>query len=498
MKTAISDSNEQGGNTATYRVPRTQRLRSNRTTVSDAIAHAVTARGAHSALGEFNARVLDLSIHGARLALQMPPERANQILLGDQLQPLTITCNGEALYVGAATVARAGERAGQVELGIELSHAALDLEAIYRFTARQSARKRWEQTRDVLGSQEIPAAIRAWVTEVEGFLRTAQHFLDREEAEIASWDRATREAISEELLGAVAPDVISKLNVAMAQLTDFVKSLPSERQPELRAFVQSHLNKYLETAPFIRRAKQKPLGYAGDYEMMNMLYRDHREGDSLFAKSLNMFATQVSAARANINRIDFIGEKLRSAFASKSTGRLRVASIGCGPAQEICAFLTRYPELGHRLDVALIDQEERALAQCERVLAPLAARTGAKVRVINDSARRLMSDQELGASLGECDLIYSAGLFDYLNERAFGVLLGVLYKALVPGGTLLIGNVAFHNPDRGLMEYVAEWFLHHRTPEQLYSHASSLLPLPQQVMVEAEPSGVNLFIVIQR
>ena len=121
----------------------------------------------------------------------------------------------------------------------------------------------------------------------------------------------------------------------------------------------------------------KPLGYAGDYEMMNMLYRDHAEGDSLFGRALNLYAAQEGAARANINRLEYLSKKIRAAIEVR--GRVRVASIGCGPARELSVLLQESPELGPYIDVALIDQEERVLTYCERTLSPIAMRTGAKV-----------------------------------------------------------------------------------------------------------------------
>ncbi len=41
---------------------------------------------------------------------------------------------------------------------------------------------------------------------------------------------------------------------------------------------------------------------------------------------------------------------------------------------------------------------------------------------------------------GGWDLIYSVGLFDYLDERVAARLVGVLVDKLAPGGRVLIGN----------------------------------------------------------
>ncbi|HEY6876529.1 MAG TPA: hypothetical protein VI299_00870, partial [Polyangiales bacterium] len=339
---------------------------------------------------------------------------------------------------------------------------------------------------------------RAWVAQLATFLLAVKQFFDQEQKELALWDHDTQRTVGEELLAAVTPDLSRRLNAAAIELGELAAQIPQELEAEHRAFIQSQLNPYLEAAPFIWRVKHKPLGYAGDYEMMNMLYRDHREGDGLFAKALNVWATSQPAARANINRIEYIGSKLQETIRSRPEGVVRVASIGCGPAQEIYSFLKRYPELGRRLDIALIDQEEKAIDYCERSLAPLAAGTGAHIRVIKDSARRLLTDRRLAASLGECDLLYSAGLFDYLAARSFSALLATLYGALAPDGVLLIGNVAQHNPDRAQMEYIGEWYLHHRSPDELLALAGNLQPVPKRVSVDAEPTGVNLFLVVER
>ena len=145
-------------------------------------------------------------------------------------------------------------------------------------------------------------------------------------------------------------------------------------------------------------------------------------------------------------------------------------------------------------EIALIDQEDRAITFAERTLGPLAAKHGARVQFIKESVRRLLTTKKLSAALGERDFIYSAGLFDYLNQRSVTALMSALYEALIPGGQLAIGNVAAHNPTRFFMEYALDWFLIHRSPEDLLAFAQALDPTPSRMMVDSEPLGVNLFL----
>jgi extracellular factor (EF) 3-hydroxypalmitic acid methyl ester biosynthesis protein len=230
---------------------------------------------------------------------------------------------------------------------------------------------------------------------------------------------------------------------------------------------------------------------------MNMLYREHAEGATLFGKAINLYATQEAAAKANINRIEFLLSKIHTVVKAVH-GRIRLASIGCGPAHEVSRLLERWPDLGPQLDIALIDQEDRSISYCERTITPLARHTGARVKFINESIRKLLVARPPSRLLGERELIYSAGLFDYLNDRAFVALLRPLYDALVPGGVMAIGNVAPHNPSRHAMEYFSDWHLNHRSSEELLRLGGRLEPAPAEMRVEAEPLGVNIFLIVRR
>lgn len=475
-----------------------RRMRPNRTQLEGPLAAEVSVAGTHAVLGHFRGHASDLSIHGIRVSIEKLSTAAETVMLGERLDDLVLLCAGAIIYRGAGTIVRTRVSGDALELGIDLEQAGIDLDVVHRHGARKTLAERWVGARDAAPFAAVSADFRAWVSDLGSFLGHAQAFLDREEQAMASWDLATRNSVSNELLAVVAPDVIARMNRAGRELHGLVGALDRNLHVEYRAYLHEHVGALFSRSPFLHRARAKPLGYAGDYEMMNMLYRDHAEGATLFGKAMNLYATQSPVAQANINRIEFLGAQIVEAMARVPSGRVKVASIGCGPAQEIRTFLTTRPELGPRLEVSLIDQEERAISYCERTLAPVAARTGAKVHVIRESVRRLLTDKKLGRALGLCELIYSAGLFDYFNDRTFDALLRTLQDAVSEGGTLVIGNVAANNPNRWAMEYFTEWFLNHRSPEELVERARGLQPAPAAIETTAEPLGVNLFLIVRR
>ncbi len=474
---------------------RSQKFRGHRVSANDLSVGELVALGRHEGLGRFDATVENLSPHGAALRIPTHAEKG-LVLAGDRLSGLRIEFAGREVFSGTASVRRITDVDGGVVLGVELHDEGANLGVIY-----ESAQKRSfvEKLRSVQEQQQIvDPAFKSFVADLASYLDGIKNFLDQEEAQLGRLDLWSREQARAAYTAEVAPVVVARLNLAREELAAHVRDLPEDEHEAYQRLYRRHVLPFLLASPFMRRAFEKPLGYAGDYEMMNMLYRDHAEGESIFSRVLNLYVTQEPAAIANINRLELLGTKIRVAVQRRGGKRARIASIGCGPAREISRLLEQSPQLGPYLDVALVDQEPRAIEFGERTLAPLAAKVGARVVFLGESVRRLLTAKTLSAALGERDLVYSAGLFDYLNQRSFVALLGSLYESVVPGGELTIGNVAKDNPTRWWMEYALDWYLHHRTPEELLELGRTLDPVPANIEVESEPLGVNLFLTARK
>jgi extracellular factor (EF) 3-hydroxypalmitic acid methyl ester biosynthesis protein len=456
----------------------------------------VLAEASHSSLGTFQSRVEDLSLHGMRLIADRQ-QKPGLVLSGDKLDGVRITAGDQVLYSGEAQVRRVTEEGTEWILGIELADQGIDLHALYRLDRRASIAERLQAA--VHAHETVSQEFKAWVADLIDFFEATKQCLDKEEAALAGSDRWTREEATRDYITETAPVVCERLNRASIELARFVSDFDDEEHSVYRRFYRRHLCSFYHRAPLLERAYYKPLGYAGDYEMMNMLYREHGEGDTLFGKVLNVYACQEAAAQANINRIGYFTRRIRAMVDERPERRLRIASIGCGPAHEISNLLREHPEIGNRLDIALVDQEERAIQYCEKTLAPLAASTGARVHFIDESIRRLLTASSLGQTLGKRDLVYSAGLFDYLSDRSFEALLRALYDATADDGHMYIGNVNLDtNTTKWAMEYASDWYLIHRTKNQLLKLARSLPENPRISEVESEPLGVNLFLHIVR
>jgi extracellular factor (EF) 3-hydroxypalmitic acid methyl ester biosynthesis protein len=142
---------------------------------------------------------------------------------------------------------------------------------------------------------------------------------------------------------------------------------PGRYAPSL-GYIQRHLHQS-PRAPFAYRTYRKPLGYAGDYEMVNMMLRDPQEGSSIFAKMFNVWLLHQGSAAAHRSRLDFLKQRLiEETAATVRAGReARIFSLGCGPAWEVQAFLAD-SRLSNHAQFTLLDFNDETVQHATQVL----------------------------------------------------------------------------------------------------------------------------------
>ncbi len=250
----------------------------------------------------------------------------------------------------------------------------------------------------------------------------------------------------------------------------------------------------IDLSPFAARCFHKPLGYAGDFEMMNMVYRNESLGDTLFGRSLSRVLLDSDAGQAVRHRAHYLVGKITAAAVRGGPRRpARILSVAAGPAIELQLILRKDPSLlcAGNAEITLLDQDAGALTHAREQIQALAARAGVEVTLscVNTSIMTVIA-----AGLhGSYDLIYSAGLFDYLKDRTASAAGVRLVDALTPGGSAVIGNFGVANPTRPLMELILDWPLHHRSASDLRRLFGDI---GTSMTIEQEATGVNLFAVI--
>lgn len=273
--------------------------------------------------------------------------------------------------------------------------------------------------------------------------------------------------------------------------------VPVELESAHRWFAQAAIHPLVLRAPFVYRTFAKPLGYAGDYQMVNQILGDPREGPSTYFELVNFMFLQAGVAQAHRNRVDILLERLKSLSARAHEQRrpMRVLNVGCGPAGELQRLVATAPHLEH-LDVTLMDFSDETLLYTSQRLVEVASDAGIeplKVSLRHESVHQLLKrssrEQEVSPQ-DQFDMIYCAGLFDYLADKACSRLIAYFERHLRPGGTLLVTNVHSNNPERHWMEHFMEWYLIYRDEAGIVELFPEGLPA---VRTYTDATGVNLF-----
>jgi glycine/D-amino acid oxidase-like deaminating enzyme len=125
------------------------------------------------------------------------------------------------------------------------------------------------------------------------------------------------------------------------------------------------------------------------------------------------------------------------------------------------------------------------------------------VRCLHFSVRQLLKpmtpeDYEVRETLGQLDLAYSAGLYDYLPELVAARLTSVLYARLRPGGRLLLGNMVETPDTTWILHFVLGWPLLYRTDDEMLRLARRLAPTPASVSITRDSTERCIFLDVTR
>lgn len=276
----------------------------------------------------------------------------------------------------------------------------------------------------------------------------------------------------------------------------YLKNLSKEDNDICTGFIRKEIGQFVYGAPFASRAYNKPRGYAGDYEMMNHLYRNEMVGATLFDQCMHKYFIDEPAGNAVKNRGAYLEQKIKEVVKTKGSGKkIKILSIASGPAMEQQLFVRNNPEFhGLNIEFHCIDQDEESLKHAQRQMLTIdrQVQSGFKFRYENLAIRNIIGK---GIEEKDYDLIYSAGLFDYFTEPVAQATANQMLNAIKPDGHVIIGNFSKENPCVPFMEYVLDWVLIYRSKEDLKNMFTAQ---SKTCVIEQEPLGVNIFAVMTK
>lgn len=290
-----------------------------------------------------------------------------------------------------------------------------------------------------------------------------------------------------------------KLDELFAVFEREASQIPPEETMSHKAFARRELHPLTLCSPFVHRTYTKPLGYGGDYVMVNMMLENQGQGANIYAKVIDTAHLRSAPAEAHRNRVAMLVEVLRAeAQRLAKQGRpLRVLSVGCGPAAEVQQLIREDP-LAAWCEFDLLDFSEETIGYARQKISEAKAKRTLEptVRFIHKSIHELLRDatRNLEDSEPRYDLIYCAGLFDYLQDRVCKRVMELFCRQVDAGGLVVVTNVHPRNPYRYNMEHILEWHLVYRDEQAM----QGLIPAGETGHTHTDPTGVNVFLEVRK
>lgn len=214
--------------------------------------------------------------------------------------------------------------------------------------------------------------------------------------------------------------------------------------------------------PFTRWSFTKPRGYSGDAHLLDFIYR-HPSADNDLAdasdlgKQLYASTSDSASSQAVRERREILAAKVDEVAEANGPGT-EVFTIAAGHLRE--AELSKALKNKKLKRWVALDQDPESIATIREKW------DGTAVEPLDGSVRAILGSTN---SIGTFDLVYAAGLYDYLAQNVATKLTQRCLSLLKPGGVFLFANFAQGIADDGFMETFMNWPLLLRSEKQMWN-----------------------------
>ena len=423
--------------------------------------------------------------------------------LSEALQTFEIILQGQMVYSGPAVVRNLVDTSSQTVCEATLDEAQwMDLNQILALRQEGRILKEFKTfLRDWQKLYTVAPEFKIVVADMQTLLYDLRQWLGQVELGISGLPANEQKQWEQKIMEDVGRLFVPAFDMLHEKLEAISGKISDDLRPAHRLFAQRQLHPLMLGSPFGRRAYEKPLGYAGDYEMVNMIALNPYQGKTLFDKIVNLWFLSQWPSRAHRNRLAYLKERLEEETCRmlRERRKARIFNFACGPAIEVQRFLADF-QFNEEAELTLADFNQETLDHTARAVRKIRERLslGTSVQFQRKSVYQVLKEKPArSGAKPEYDFIYCAGLFDYLPDTTCKELMAVFYDWLAPGGLLAVTNVMDNKPFRHMLEFVLDWYLIYRNVEQ----GAGVVPdsIPEDVRsIKIDSTGVNIFIEVRK
>jgi len=184
---------------------------------------------------------------------------------------------------------------------------------------------------------------------------------------------------------------------------------------------------------------KKVRGYPGDFEMMNFVYNNCIVSDAKMGMYFDKFllnSPYAAGVRGRKNKmVEILERKFNALNSDKSSFKL--LNLACGPSREIQELFSKEIKIKSKTDYICLDLDKEALDFSKQALNNVPANV--KMKFLQENILELLKrPEDYQAKLGNCDIVYSIGLADYLPDKIMKKMINACFSFLKPHGTVIL------------------------------------------------------------
>ena len=295
----------------------------------------------------------------------------------------------------------------------------------------------------------------------------------------------------------------SELNVVYREIVNFEKENVAKDNEDkiyrLKNLFVRKLRKYFLRGEYVTWSFNKPFGYAGDYKIIDDIYLNHPKTigfDRLYDNYFQMSSISVAVRNRKEDFKRFICNFL--ADVRNKNQNLKIMDLACGPSRDVKELLSENSRgLFNNVHFDCFDADQRAIDYSKKLLGPL----GRQVNFTQMNIIKLALAKEIENNIAvKYDIIFSTGLFDYLDTRISIRFIQNLSKLLKTGGILAISDVRdkYSNPSIYFMEWVADWSLIYRDDDDFRNLFLKAGFSRNQLVTGYEQQGIMQYVIASK
>jgi len=309
-------------------------------------------------LGADRAALKDLSMTG--LAAQSGEQDYWEGRIGDEI-PVRLSVADDTLFEGSGRIRRVEPSGVRTMVGVELTTGYVDIPTVVSSHDQILLARSLNDPQFGTASNILPE-YRELSAEIVYLFRSYRDLLARFEERLGDLPQAERDKRLMDALIACEDKMVPQWQELWYRGNDI--TFPMLNDPialaEHKRYTEQVLTPDFMPGPVMRRCYEKPLGYPGDYQIMNYVYRWEKIGDTPYEKLLHRIGVETGACVGTRLRMTqkLLAEKIAEAPSDKP---MNITNLGCGSAYEVADYL-KIDQLARPVNFTLIDQDHDALS----------------------------------------------------------------------------------------------------------------------------------------